>query len=101
MSLSLAIFWSLLPTVIDVLSTHREGETGQMNVAPKFQLENEFGTSDTEKIIKKILLEGYLEKTMVRHHCLPFRLHTRAEIMLQNPERQGNRNVTRGALIPH
>jgi hypothetical protein len=92
---------SALPTVIDVLSIHREGVTGQLNVAPKWELENEFGTSDTDTIIKKILLEGKLEKTIVRHQCLSFCLATCAEIMLQNSERQGYRNITKGGLVPH
>ncbi|KAA8913306.1 ribosome maturation protein [Sphaerosporella brunnea] len=82
--------WKTDPTIplaqvvssFNVFVTYRQGVTGLLNVAPKFELENEFGTSNTDIVISKILREGKVEKVV-------------------NTERQGITNVTEGAMVSH
>jgi ribosome maturation protein Sdo1 len=41
-----------------VMLTHKHGAQGQLDGASKASMENEFGTSNEDEVIKKILLEG-------------------------------------------
>ncbi|EXJ91085.1 hypothetical protein A1O1_04192 [Capronia coronata CBS 617.96] len=41
-----------------VMVTHKHGAQGQLDRASKASLENEFGTSNEDEVIKKILDEG-------------------------------------------
>ncbi|KIW31129.1 hypothetical protein, variant 2 [Cladophialophora immunda] len=41
-----------------IMVTHKHGAQGQMDGASKASLENEFGTSNEDEVIKKILTEG-------------------------------------------
>ncbi|KFY31065.1 hypothetical protein V493_01429 [Pseudogymnoascus sp. VKM F-4281 (FW-2241)] len=46
-----------------VFITGKQGVQGELNMASKSQLENEFGTSNDDDVIKKILQEGSLQET--------------------------------------
>jgi len=65
-----------------ILVTHKHGAQGQMDTASKASLENEFGTSNEDEVIKKILEEGQ-PQTVDQH------------------ERPGNRNDTIGPRQNH
>jgi ribosome maturation protein Sdo1 len=41
-----------------IMLTHKHGAQGQLDSASKASLENEFGTSNEDEVIKKILMEG-------------------------------------------
>ena len=58
------------------------GKQGILNTASKGQLENEFGTSNEDEVMKKILTDGSVQST-------------------DNPERIGITNETMGARIAH
>ncbi|KAH9863817.1 hypothetical protein J1614_009749 [Plenodomus biglobosus] len=58
------------------------GKQGILNTASKQQLENEFGTSNEDEIIKKILTSGDVQSS-------------------ENPERIGNTNDSKGTMIGH
>ncbi|KAL6708807.1 hypothetical protein ACN47E_002214 [Coniothyrium glycines] len=58
------------------------GKQGILNTASNGQLENEFGTTNEDDIVKKILREG-----SVQSH--------------ENPERIGTTNDSKGARIEH
>ncbi|KAL2435069.1 hypothetical protein ABEF95_012798 [Exophiala dermatitidis] len=61
-----------------IMVTHKHGAQGQMDGASKASLENEFGTSDEDQIIRKILEEGQPQTVPVS-------------------EKPGTRNETKGA----
>jgi len=44
---------------------HRHGKQGILNTASKGQLENEFGTSNEDDVVKKILKEGSVQSSEV------------------------------------
>jgi hypothetical protein len=72
-----------------------------MDTASNSALENEFGTSKEEDVIKKILRGGSPQtKTVCPRHSL---LHStcNTEAALQNPERHGDRNLTDGPWVEH
>ncbi|KFY50220.1 hypothetical protein V496_09523 [Pseudogymnoascus sp. VKM F-4515 (FW-2607)] len=46
-----------------VFTTGHQGAQGELNTASKSQLENEFGTSNEDDVIKKILQEGSLQES--------------------------------------
>ncbi|OBT67598.1 hypothetical protein VE03_03761 [Pseudogymnoascus sp. 23342-1-I1] len=46
-----------------IFTTGKQGAQGELNTASKSQLENEFGTSKEDEVIKKILQEGSLQET--------------------------------------
>ncbi|KAI5866920.1 shwachman-Bodian-diamond syndrome protein [Durotheca rogersii] len=46
-----------------IFVTHKQGAQGQMNGASKSTLENEFGTSNEEEVIQKILESGSIQET--------------------------------------
>jgi ribosome maturation protein Sdo1 len=49
-----------------IMVTHKHGAQGQMDGASKSSLENEFGTSNEDEVIKKILMEGQAQTVEVR-----------------------------------
>ncbi|OAL54140.1 RNA binding protein-like protein [Pyrenochaeta sp. DS3sAY3a] len=58
------------------------GKQGVLNTASNSQLENEFGTTNEDDIIKKILQQGEVQTS-------------------ENPERQGSTNDSKGPLVAH
>lgn len=50
-----------------IMLTHKHGAQGQMDGASKASLENEFGTSNEDEVIKKILLQGQPQTVSVSH----------------------------------
>ncbi|RVX68228.1 hypothetical protein B0A52_08737 [Exophiala mesophila] len=44
-----------------VLVSHKHGAQGELDTASKATLENEFGTSNEDEVVKKILEEGQLQ----------------------------------------
>ncbi|USP79058.1 uncharacterized protein yc1106_06332 [Curvularia clavata] len=58
------------------------GKQGILNTASKGQLENEFGTSNEDEVMKKILTDGSVQST-------------------DNSERIGITNETMGARVAH
>ena len=50
----------------DISTSH--GTQGIMNTASKSTLENEFGTSNEDEVIKQILQKGDVQTTQVRHN---------------------------------
>ncbi|CAG8950343.1 hypothetical protein HYALB_00002129 [Hymenoscyphus albidus] len=65
-----------------VFITHKHGAQGTLDTASKSTLENEFGTSVEDEVIKKILKQGTLQET-------------------QDAERQGPKNDSMGARAAH
>ncbi|KIW70136.1 hypothetical protein, variant [Phialophora macrospora] len=65
-----------------IMLTHKHGAQGQLDSASKASLENEFGTSNEDEVIKKILMEGQPQT-------------------FENPERSGDRNETMGPRQGH
>ncbi|KAH8603059.1 shwachman-Bodian-diamond syndrome protein [Bisporella sp. PMI_857] len=61
-----------------VFTTGRHGAQGALNTASNATLENEFGTSKDDEVIKKILEAGDIQET-------------------KGPERQGNTNDSKGS----
>jgi hypothetical protein len=57
---------------IRVCVTYRHGKQGILNTASKQQLENEFGTTNEDEIVKKILTSGDVQSSEVRFTPLPF-----------------------------
>lgn len=49
-----------------IMVTHKHGAQGQMDGASKASLENEFGTSNEDEVIKKILEGGNPQTVTVR-----------------------------------
>ena len=52
----------------DIFTTGGHGAQGKLDQASKGQLENEFGTTDENEVLKQILEKGTLVETMV---CRP------------------------------
>jgi len=65
-----------------IMLTHKHGAQGQLDGASKASLENEFGTSNEDEVIKKILMDGQVQS-------------------VTNPERGGDRNDTIGSRQAH
>ncbi|KAJ4322429.1 hypothetical protein N0V94_002416 [Neodidymelliopsis sp. IMI 364377] len=65
-----------------VFVTDNHGTQGILNTASKGTLENEFGTSNEDEILKQILQKGDIQTT-------------------QNSERQGDTNDSKGAMAAH
>jgi ribosome maturation protein Sdo1 len=65
-----------------VFTTDKHGNQGILNTASKATLENEFGTSNEDEVIKQILQKGNVQQT-------------------QNAERQGDTNDSKGAMLSH
>ncbi|KAM0341019.1 hypothetical protein ACHAPU_010251 [Fusarium lateritium] len=65
-----------------IFITHGQGAQGNLDAASKAELENEFGTSVDDDVIKQILEKGVTQTT-------------------EFPERQGNKNDNKGSLISH
>ncbi|KAI2784712.1 shwachman-Bodian-diamond syndrome protein [Daldinia loculata] len=64
-----------------IFVTHKQGAQGQMDGASKSTLENEFGVSNEEEVIKKILEAGTIQES-------------------EFPERQGPKNdAQRGNIV--
>lgn len=49
----------------DVFVTHKQGVQGHMDRASKASLENEFGTSVDDEVVKKILEKGHVQEVKV------------------------------------
>ncbi|KAF1851487.1 DUF1960-domain-containing protein [Cucurbitaria berberidis CBS 394.84] len=58
------------------------GKQGILNTASKSQLENEFGTTNEDDIVKKIIQQGEVQSS-------------------ENGERQGSTNDSKGSLAGH
>ncbi|KAJ4375518.1 hypothetical protein N0V86_007050 [Didymella sp. IMI 355093] len=74
-----------LAQVVDgfkILVTDNHGTQGIMNTASKGTLENEFGTSNEDEVIKQILQKGDIQST-------------------KSNERQGDTNDTKGPMQAH
>ncbi|KAI7788922.1 shwachman-bodian-diamond syndrome protein [Diaporthe eres] len=65
-----------------IFVTHNQGAQGAYDSAPKGQLENEFGTSNEDDVIKAILEKGSVQESAM-------------------PERQGPKNDSKGAMVAH
>ncbi|KAI5859080.1 RNA binding protein-like protein [Tricharina praecox] len=65
-----------------IFTTHKHGAQGIMDTASNSSLENEFGTSNEEECVKKILRDGSPQTKT-------------------NPERQGDTNMTDGSMVAH
>lgn len=51
-----------------VLVSHKHGAQGELDTASKATLENEFGTSNEDEVVKKILQEGQLQTSSVSYY---------------------------------
>ena len=69
-------------STFQIFTTHRQGPQGPFNTAAKGTLENEFGTSNEDAVIKEILTKGTAQEA-------------------EAPERQGFRNESQGARTAH
>ncbi|KIW32659.1 uncharacterized protein PV07_04188 [Cladophialophora immunda] len=65
-----------------IMVTHKHGAQGHLDGASKASLENEFGTSEENEVIKTILMEGKIQDT-------------------HRPEKWGTTNETMGAKVAH
>ncbi|KAF2627570.1 shwachman-Bodian-diamond syndrome protein [Macroventuria anomochaeta] len=65
-----------------ILVTDNHGTQGILNTASKGTLENEFGTSNEDEVIKQILQKGDVQSS-------------------QNSERQGDTNDSKGPMAAH
>ncbi|KAJ4292491.1 hypothetical protein N0V90_009153 [Kalmusia sp. IMI 367209] len=65
-----------------VFITHKQGNQGILDTASNSQLENEFGTSKEEDVVKAIIEKGSLQESDAR-------------------ERQGDTNITKGGTVAH
>ncbi|POS78238.1 hypothetical protein DHEL01_v203375 [Diaporthe helianthi] len=65
-----------------IFVTHNQGAQGAYDSAPKGQLENEFGTSNEDDVIKAILEKGDAQESSM-------------------PERQGPKNDSKGGMVAH
>ncbi|KAJ8114749.1 hypothetical protein OPT61_g3441 [Boeremia exigua] len=65
-----------------ILVTDNHGTQGILNTASKGTLENEFGTSNEDEVIKQILQKGDVQTS-------------------QNSERQGDTNDSKGPMAAH
>ena len=74
-----------------------------MDGASKSTLENEFGTSNDDECIIKILEHGNMQESKVRPY--PALLSPSSEtdwcLLLQNHERQGPKNDSMGPMTSH
>ena len=76
--------WSNLKrsSVLTGLLPHRHGAQGVLDTASKSTLENEFGTSNEDEVLKKILESGDVQAT-------------------ETNERQGPKNISQGGSVAH
>ncbi|KAF5537122.1 shwachman-bodian-diamond syndrome [Fusarium napiforme] len=65
-----------------IFLTHNQGTQGSLDAASKAALENEFGTSVDDDVIKQILEKGDTQT-------------------VEFPERQGPKNDSKGPMISH
>ncbi|KAK3341711.1 ribosome maturation protein [Lasiosphaeria hispida] len=65
-----------------VFVTHKHGAQGPFNAASKQALEAEFGTSNEDEVIKKVLEKGNLQES-------------------QMTDRQGPKNDSQGGMVAH
>jgi len=54
-----------------ILVSHKHGAQGELDTASKSSLENEFGTTNEDDIVKKILQEGQLQTSTVSSAACP------------------------------
>lgn len=55
-----------------IMLTHKHGAQGQLDGASNAALENEFGTSNEDEVIKKILMDGQPQNVTV---CVEYLTH--------------------------
>lgn len=67
-----------------LLPANRQGAQGAYDSAPKGQLENEFGTSNEDDVIKAILEKGSVQESTVSHHRHLFPPLTGAHLAVLN-----------------
>lgn len=72
-----------------------------MDKPSNIALDNEFNTTDEDAIIKKILRDGTIQVRKVRHHPHSSSFSTVSNTSTQNPERQGDTNMTMGSQGNH
>ncbi|KAK1485940.1 shwachman-Bodian-Diamond syndrome protein [Colletotrichum cuscutae] len=65
-----------------IFVTHKQGAQGQYDAASKSTLENEFGTSVDDEVIKQILEKGDTQN-------------------VEFPDRQGPKNDSQGGMVAH
>ncbi|EMF14425.1 RNA binding protein [Sphaerulina musiva SO2202] len=65
-----------------VFVTHKQGNTGILDTASKGSLEDEFGTSNEDEVVKQILEKGHIIET-------------------GSAARDGVKNVTQGPMVGH
>lgn len=78
---------------------HRHGAQGVLDTASKAALQNEFGTSDEDAIMVKILEGGEFQAATVSVHQLRGLVYN--EHRTNHPqarERQGGKNDSKGAM---
>lgn len=87
------------------MKNDRQGAQGILNEASNAHLENEFGTSVEEEIVKKILHSGSPQVGTVSHisekFCTRLRTLNTDYSLLQASERQGDTNITGGSTVAH
>lgn len=49
-------------------ANNRHGAQGELDTASKASLENEFGTSNEDDVVKKILTDGGIQTSQVRNY---------------------------------
>lgn len=52
--------------VLFLTTNNRHGAQGELDTASKASLENEFGTSNEDEVVKKILTDGSIQTSQVR-----------------------------------
>lgn len=78
----------------------RHGNQGILDTASNSQLENEFGSSKEDDVVKAILEKGSLQESDVRDP--PTRVHHFDMLTTsQAKERQGDTNITMGGTVAH
>lgn len=55
-----------------ILVSHKHGAQGELDTASKSSLENEFGTTNEDDIVKKILEEGQIQTSNVSIFFKPY-----------------------------
>jgi Shwachman-Bodian-Diamond syndrome (SBDS) protein len=81
----------------DVFVTNKHGTQGTLNRASKGVMENEFGTSKEDDVVKKILEDGAVQEQKV---CAPPPvLMAQLTLLSQGPARQGERNPTNASGV--
>jgi len=73
----------------------RHGAQGQLDRASASLLENEFGTKNTDEVVRKILEQGEVRESKVSRPALSFG-RCGADTTLQSKAKEGDRNPNNG-----